>query len=238
MKRRDTIDFPRCPEVVDINEKSDFFPSHTRSRTLSQFSIALSRSSKIRPDLSKASPTSTVNIVTGSYNASRSPTMSACASLRSLAGSHISREQISRSDRRHRGYSLTVATVDTAPSSPSSSEVSPRSPSTSLSTKSSISSIRSDSHTSCTSDVQSSAPSSAVPSKAPSLRAGGQCTKLHPVLAACERRSKVSTRAVCATCMKPGYDYPKCAKCGEMWCSRGCRLRDGAKRHICSRMNN
>jgi hypothetical protein len=60
---------------------------------------------------------------------------------------------------------------------------------------------------------------------------------LHPILAACEKMSRVSSRAVCSTCMKPGYDYPRCAKCGDMWCSRACRLRDGVKRHICSRTN-
>jgi len=62
--------------------------------------------------------------------------------------------------------------------------------------------------------------------------------KLHPVLAACEKKSKFSTQTVCATCRKVGYDYPRCAKCGEMWCSRICRLRGGAKRHVCSRKSN
>jgi len=239
MTRRDTIAFPRCSEAeVNVNEKSDFFPSHGRSRTLSQFSITFSRTSKISFDLRKACPTSTVNAVTGSCNAQSSPSASASASLRSLAGPHSSREQTSLRGLQRKKCPMPGMTVDTALSAHSSLETSPSSPSSSLSTKSSKSSIRSisrTSSTSCVSDIPSTAPSSAVPSKPPSLKAKTQCTQLHPVLAACERRSKMSSRTVCATCMKVGYDYPKCAKCGEMWCSRVCRLRDGGKRHICSK---
>ncbi|TEB39856.1 hypothetical protein FA13DRAFT_1724068 [Coprinellus micaceus] len=39
-------------------------------------------------------------------------------------------------------------------------------------------------------------------------------------------------KMVCATCHKPGRDYPQCGKCKKMWCSRECRLV-GGKRHVC-----
>ncbi|KAK0464609.1 uncharacterized protein EV420DRAFT_1053251 [Desarmillaria tabescens] len=60
-------------------------------------------------------------------------------------------------------------------------------------------------------------------------------SELNPILASLERKSKLCTNRVrCATCGKPGSDYPRCGKCGEMWCSRDCRLQ-GRKRHVCSR---
>jgi hypothetical protein len=56
---------------------------------------------------------------------------------------------------------------------------------------------------------------------------------LHPVLARLEKESRLCTQMVyCSTCRKPGHDYPRCGKCGVMWCSRTCRLVAG-KRHIC-----
>lgn len=56
---------------------------------------------------------------------------------------------------------------------------------------------------------------------------------MHPSLAKLERESKLCTQlAYCSTCGKPGHDYPRCGKCGVMWCSRTCRLVAG-KRHIC-----
>ena len=58
-------------------------------------------------------------------------------------------------------------------------------------------------------------------------------TDLHPILAKLEKKSRFCTQTVlCTTCRKPGRDFPRCGKCGEMWCSRSCRLV-GGKRHIC-----
>ncbi|KAG7443085.1 uncharacterized protein BT62DRAFT_349428 [Guyanagaster necrorhizus] len=60
-------------------------------------------------------------------------------------------------------------------------------------------------------------------------------SELNPILASLERKSKFCTdRVRCATCGKPGSDYPRCGKCGEMWCSRDCRLQ-GRRSHVCSR---
>lgn len=57
------------------------------------------------------------------------------------------------------------------------------------------------------------------------------------VLVRLEKSSKFcKRRAQCSGCGKVGADYPRCNKCGDMWCSRDCRLHgpggDG-KRHIC-----
>ncbi|KAJ3731091.1 hypothetical protein DFJ43DRAFT_449231 [Lentinula guzmanii] len=58
-------------------------------------------------------------------------------------------------------------------------------------------------------------------------------TEMNPILSDLERKSKLCSSVIgCATCGKPGSDYPRCGKCGEMWCSRPCRLRDG-KKHLC-----
>ncbi|KAG6916351.1 hypothetical protein DXG01_007242 [Tephrocybe rancida] len=58
--------------------------------------------------------------------------------------------------------------------------------------------------------------------------------ELDPILVSLERKSKLLTKRVhCATCMKPGSDYPKCGRCDAMWCSRECRMV-GGKRHVCT----
>ena len=183
--------------------------------------------------MSKLLPTPTME----PYNApgSFSPTTSASASLLALEPSlsrvwsflgHIQRKTLSD-----------LLWHENAVESPSPQSPETDSPSSPLSIKSSLSSIPSISRTS--SSVSDSdiglIPSSAAQSKAPSPNAEGRSNyKLHPILAACEKMSKVSNRTICVTCKKPGYDYPRCGKCGEMWCSRACRLRDGAKRHVCS----
>ena len=57
--------------------------------------------------------------------------------------------------------------------------------------------------------------------------------KLHPVLRAVERGSKLSCKTVCSTCMIAGTNFPRCPRCDEMWCSRACRLQ-GGKKHVCA----
>ena len=61
-------------------------------------------------------------------------------------------------------------------------------------------------------------------------------SELHPILAKLERQSRLCGNvAQCSTCRKKGSDFPRCAKCGDMWCSRACRLV-GGKRHICKKV--
>ncbi|KAJ7780629.1 hypothetical protein DFH07DRAFT_792976 [Mycena maculata] len=54
-----------------------------------------------------------------------------------------------------------------------------------------------------------------------------------PALASLEKRSRLTKRVHCATCRTPGTNFPACARCGDAWCSRVCRLPNGV-RHVCS----
>lgn len=57
---------------------------------------------------------------------------------------------------------------------------------------------------------------------------------LHPVLESLEDASKISVQTRCANCTKKGANFPSCPRCGEMWCSRECRLQSsGGKKHTC-----
>lgn len=76
-----------------------------------------------------------------------------------------------------------------------------------------------------------SPPSSSLPS--PSVDNDDNPSKLHPVLRAVEKDSKLSCRSICSTCMKAGTNFPRCPRCDEMWCSRACRLQ-GGKKHNCA----
>jgi hypothetical protein len=66
----------------------------------------------------------------------------------------------------------------------------------------------------------------------PASPLGHNAPTLHPILEAVESASKLSCRTVCATCLKAGKDFPRCPRCGDMWCSRECRMQ-GGKRHVC-----
>ena len=84
------------------------------------------------------------------------------------------------------------------------------------------------------------APSSAGPltpiqsrTTSPTLRK--QVLQPLEILEVLEARSKFRVRTSCATCQQPGSNFPCCPRCGEMWCSRECRLKSGdGRRHICS----
>ncbi|KAG8214602.1 hypothetical protein J3R82DRAFT_9672 [Butyriboletus roseoflavus] len=80
-------------------------------------------------------------------------------------------------------------------------------------------------------DTVASSPRIFLPS--PLVDNDANATKIHPVLAAVERGSKLSRRTICSACMKAGTNFPRCARCDDMWCSRACRLQ-GGKKHICA----
>ncbi|KAF9468535.1 hypothetical protein BDZ94DRAFT_1245605 [Collybia nuda] len=62
----------------------------------------------------------------------------------------------------------------------------------------------------------------------------GHTSDINPILAKLEKKSRLLNQKVyCATCNKPGSDYPKCGRCNDMWCSRECRMY-GGKRHVCT----
>ncbi|KAM5535044.1 hypothetical protein V8D89_011272 [Ganoderma adspersum] len=67
-------------------------------------------------------------------------------------------------------------------------------------------------------------------------RRKSEASSLHPVLENLERTSLFRVVTACATCGMRGSNFPCCPKCGEMWCSRACRLQKGnGKKHICSK---
>ncbi|KAJ7513041.1 hypothetical protein B0H11DRAFT_16567 [Mycena galericulata] len=48
-----------------------------------------------------------------------------------------------------------------------------------------------------------------------------------PIVDPLERDTRVGTgmsRAICAACKKHGSNFPRCRRCGKMWCSRECRV--------------
>ncbi|KAH8104612.1 hypothetical protein BXZ70DRAFT_921677 [Cristinia sonorae] len=90
------------------------------------------------------------------------------------------------------------------------------------------------------SDYFPTAPSSVGPatpashSAAPSIRRPSHGSLTPASLAEIESKSKFRVRTSCSTCHRPGSNYPCCPRCGEMWCSRECRLQSTAgKRHVC-----
>ncbi|KZP33601.1 hypothetical protein FIBSPDRAFT_847518 [Athelia psychrophila] len=224
------------PESSGKVQAAQGFPTHRRARTLSTFSVASNKSLKLRLDCPKSPPAHLTPLFAGPQSAkgSFSPTTSACASLRSFAQCSSSRERTVSLHVRPKSRPLPIWTSDLLLRTDSSMPGSPRSiESSSLS----IPSISRTASSFSDRDDISTAPTSVHVSREPSphrQRTKPMSMKLDPVLAACERGSKFSTRVVCATCSKPGRDYPKCGKCGEMWCSRTCRLKDGAKRHVCA----
>ncbi|KAH9854671.1 hypothetical protein C2E23DRAFT_725990 [Lenzites betulinus] len=61
-----------------------------------------------------------------------------------------------------------------------------------------------------------------------------------PSLDDLERSSRFRVESTCVKCHRPGSNFPSCAKCGERWCSRECRLQAqeqrgvaGARAHAC-----
>ncbi|KAI0822271.1 hypothetical protein BC628DRAFT_686340 [Trametes gibbosa] len=94
------------------------------------------------------------------------------------------------------------------------------------------------------SEYFSTAPSSAGPATPvhtmaplppPLLTRKAESSSLHPVLEGLERTSMFAVRTPCASCGRNGSNFPCCPKCGEMWCSRACRLQKGnGKRHTCA----
>ncbi|KAI0917165.1 hypothetical protein AcV5_007711 [Taiwanofungus camphoratus] len=58
--------------------------------------------------------------------------------------------------------------------------------------------------------------------------------EVRPTLVDLEYASRFRVHAVCVTCSKTGANFPSCARCGEMWCSRDCRLKgNSGSRHAC-----
>lgn len=55
-----------------------------------------------------------------------------------------------------------------------------------------------------------------------------------PTLVDLEHRSHFRSPSVCVACRRSGANFPSCPRCGETWCSRGCRLKSSnGTRHHC-----
>lgn len=182
-------------------------------------SVSSWQSSKIALDITKASPSVLVTARPGKQDAFGSfiPTSSATASLK-----HVARSK----PRRRLPSALWPVSYQFPSESPASS--SPPSP-----IIPSITRTTSEPYVMDAPFTFSPTASTFIPAS-PSYRERNSNTDMNPILASLERKSKLCTRKVyCATCGRPGSDYPRCGKCHEMWCSRECRLT-GGKRHVCS----
>lgn len=203
----------------------------SRKRTSSLLSVSSSRSSKITLDLPKATASALVTAPTGKQDTFGAfiPTGSASESLMCIA--HSSRTSlIGRTwprSRRSPPHSIfpedPELDMSSGPPSPTSS-------------KSYIPSISRTSSSYSVSTPPTSPPTSILDFDVVSaIEKGKGNADLDPILAILEKSSRFCTRKVyCATCHKSGTSYPSCARCGEMWCSRNCRLVNG-QRHVCSR---
>ncbi|KAF7778986.1 hypothetical protein Agabi119p4_3331 [Agaricus bisporus var. burnettii] len=70
-------------------------------------------------------------------------------------------------------------------------------------------------------------------SNSPSSHTTHSTLIMNPILAKLERESKLcGVQMTCSTCGKIGRGYPCCGRCGELWCSRECRI-GGMKKHVC-----
>ncbi|KAF8895383.1 hypothetical protein BD779DRAFT_723489 [Infundibulicybe gibba] len=221
----------QAPTVKNIDVEEEFsLPSVRRARRRASSVISVSSGySKITLDDNKATPTVVVTLRPGKHDAygSFAPTRSARASLQFIADSHSLRQSLTKKmsfgKRRMRPKALWP--VDFEP---------PGTPDSMLSSSPSSPTIPSIARTAST--YYSSSPIHVPHPKTMTQTRDypAQIDKLDPILASLERKSKLrSGRVHCATCKKPGTDYPRCGKCGEKWCSRECRLV-GGKRHVCS----
>ena len=175
----------------------------------------------------KTSPTLLVTIQPGCHDALGTFTITNSASqvLQSLCSSY--RETPIRKPRRQRPELVLDLMFDVKSSRSSRTPSSPLS-SVGSATTSIPSLIRGLSD----SDQPSSMSSPTTLCETPQMEA----PKFDSVFAKIETQSKLCSRdVVCVTCRKPGVNYPKCSRCGDMWCSRECRLFGGAKKHLCSK---
>ncbi|KAJ7275746.1 hypothetical protein C8J57DRAFT_1127341 [Mycena rebaudengoi] len=57
------------------------------------------------------------------------------------------------------------------------------------------------------------------------VKSHGRDTTMNEKLYLLERSSRMGTgRVVCSACKKEGINFPRCARCANMWCSRECRV--------------
>jgi len=210
----------------------EMYPSRRRERTLSLISMSSTRSTKIVLDVPKTSPTSGLTVQPGPSDAfgSFTTTGSASAFLRALAAANALWERSSHVRHRRQKSCPAPMWYDDVPRSNS-----PHAPTSPIFIHSETHAVPSISRTSSSfyqSDDHSS--QNSVSDLRSSGGEGGRTkpSKINPILASLEKKSRLCSRTICVTCSKPGLDYPSCGRCGDVWCSRACRLK-GGKRHVC-----
>ncbi|CAL1713095.1 unnamed protein product [Somion occarium] len=72
-------------------------------------------------------------------------------------------------------------------------------------------------------DTASSSEGPATPRANSPIRSLGREREVS--LESLERTSRLRTPTSCVTCKKSGSNFPSCPKCGDMWCSRQCRIK-------------
>ncbi|KII90855.1 hypothetical protein PLICRDRAFT_90616 [Plicaturopsis crispa FD-325 SS-3] len=257
MPTEELVDFT-FPNSVDECKISPFplplpIRQHPRRRALSHISISSTTPAKLTLDVPKAPPASSALAQRANHYASGSftPTGSASECLASLVPSALSQ----RHERRRARLHWSTSSDSQSPSSEQDQDipVTPVSPLSICSTLPSVPSISRTSSSFTASDIftPDSATDSGDTSVPPSLRSfrrprrqtlqhphhrpKAASTGMHPILSAVERKSRLCAASTCATCKKSGFDFPRCGQCGDMWCSRECRLHGGVKRHVCVR---
>ncbi|EKM51520.1 uncharacterized protein PHACADRAFT_186983 [Phanerochaete carnosa HHB-10118-sp] len=57
---------------------------------------------------------------------------------------------------------------------------------------------------------------------------------LSPTLSNLEQKSRLRVPGQCVACKRTGHNFPSCPACGDMWCSRECRIQATAgRKHVC-----
>lgn len=197
-------------------------PRPPRSRTNSQF-LTLPRG--IVP---KASPVSSVSAETEETIGAFSPTSCPRLHLHHLLGASSAR-RTRKIERLRLDFDFAVDAA--ASRSEAGDATSPTSPIPSI--------CRTPSSYDAESDYFPTAPSSAGPATpVHSVTASPvlQQKALRPILEALEDASRFRVQTACASCRKVGSNFPCCPRCGEMWCSRACRVQStGGKKHVCAK---
>jgi len=194
----------------------------TSARNLARLTVG-SVNSKIKPSLNLKTQ-ATFAISTAHEPPTRAaylvPRTARESLLSSIAGDKASIESSSRNN----DLQISHHPEDGACHSHPSPNDTPRRPSLALTTSSFVRSRRTPSFASVTTASSSEGPETPrgnSPLLTPSL-------ELHqPSLGAIEHSSRFRVRTLCATCKKTGSNFPSCQQCGDMWCSRQCRMKAG-----------
>jgi len=218
----------------DSHQNADFFsiPVRLHKRSSSRSSRSSSQSSLLSAYVQKLSTTSATAPVPGTVSAygSFTTTPSASSWLRSYAFLNLPEVSISLSYERRQGKLPDRGFSSTYDYDSPDSSVAPDSPLSatrpSISRTSSSDSYIVEPFTKNSPVIITDPGPSTLPTDLGS-------NKLHPILEAVESASKLSSRTACSPCLKSGFDYPRCPRCKDMWCSRECRLQ-GGKRHVCT----